>query len=493
MKWKAKIIAVVVALLVVVLVVFAVYMCMPDTTYHYDNQTRQNYSREDFYTEYLDLVIEKQNTEETDENTEILSNSVVNIINGNNVILNFDDLTPLAMQIAQHFKNDAGQYDYVQGEEGGYSWYGDAPITIGDKSVPNTSSSHRDCSCLVSLMCYFTGIDSVYTHRSSGKYAETFPVVNAETFESARVGDIISTDAKGHVEMIVKVDTDKVYFANAGSTDAITKTAAQGYAYSYAKTKKISEWHAGPNCHLRRASTFAISQAASNQTNSAPSSGASGFSANQNLGGVSYDIYEPSNASTTTPVIFAFHGKSASNLELDSNTFALRALVNNGKLKPNAYIIFPRKGDGAWDATKYSAFMKSFVSNKGLTGSVYYYGFSMAAYDAPEIINACGSGFIKAAALIDGDPFSGNVNLQINDYLGLKGIYIVEAYENRVTGANDSKLSGFTGTLKVDDFSHVKSHVWANGYAAASSGSDCNCSPWNCDSAGDAVGWLLQQ
>lgn len=60
-------------------VIFAVYLAMPDTTYITETEDagRNNYSREDFYTEYLDMVAELSNST-TDLTADTLSQSVIN-------------------------------------------------------------------------------------------------------------------------------------------------------------------------------------------------------------------------------------------------------------------------------------------------------------------------------------------------------------------------------------------------------------------------------
>ena len=207
-----------------------------------------NYSHEDFYTEYLDLVLQKEQQAEN-ENEKILDNSITvddalaNSVSGG--IVNFNDLTGLARSVAKNFKNSKGQYDYSQ-SSGKSQWPGS--ITIGDKVVPNDSYSRRDCSMFVSLMCYFMGADSTFICRNSAGF-NCYPEVKTSTFEGAKVGDVIA--GPGHVEIIVKIDSDNVYFGNCGSSKSIQKTAEQGYSHTLKKTASIQSWHKG-TCHLYR-------------------------------------------------------------------------------------------------------------------------------------------------------------------------------------------------------------------------------------------------
>ncbi|MBQ2885810.1 MAG: hypothetical protein IJE43_18965 [Alphaproteobacteria bacterium] len=250
MKLKTKLQLMTILVVIGIILVFCVYMCMPETYRLVDSGVQiNNYSREDFYTEYLDLVIQKQN-EEKDESEDIVSQSIINGVPSGTTFSG--DLLQLSKDVAVNFKDENGDYDYSTSMDG-YLWAND--ISIAGRTVVNQKRSHRDCSCFVSLMCYFMGIDSNWVHRGSSGFT-CFPVVQGDTFEVARVGDIICSDTQGHVEIIVKVDDDYVYFGNCGSTSAITKTATQGYSYKKKKTDLISSWRSSYVEHLHRAPNF---------------------------------------------------------------------------------------------------------------------------------------------------------------------------------------------------------------------------------------------
>lgn len=77
LKVKVKLGIFVFSLIAVISVVFAIYLAMPDTiAVMDDNITVNNYSREDFYTEYISIKLENQEDNE-DKNEEILKDSVV--------------------------------------------------------------------------------------------------------------------------------------------------------------------------------------------------------------------------------------------------------------------------------------------------------------------------------------------------------------------------------------------------------------------------------
>ena len=219
-----------------------------------------------------------------------------------------------------------------------------------------------------------------------------------------------------------------------------------------------------------------------------------------NDSGMEYYIYRPDGSNTAgKPIIFAFHGTNPTSKEIDVGEFAAYQLVKDGKVTPNAIIVYPTKNySSSWvrfsstsaEAIKIAKFIKNIVSSEGADESrVFYYGFSMATYDAANIIKATGIGYFRAAVLNDGTPR----NISDNNYLGLKGIYIIEAAENNYSGTSENKANGafsnFNGIFKLEDHSG-KSHAWANGFAIADSEGDA-LGVWNCNEAGNAFGWLL--
>ena len=78
LKTKIELGAITLGIVIVVAIVFAIYLAMPDTVAVIDDGIKtNNYSREDFYTKYLDLKLEQEEAEK-DENAEKLSQSVLN-------------------------------------------------------------------------------------------------------------------------------------------------------------------------------------------------------------------------------------------------------------------------------------------------------------------------------------------------------------------------------------------------------------------------------
>lgn len=216
--------------------------------------------------------------------------------------------------------------------------------------------------------------------------------------------------------------------------------------------------------------------------------------------GMEYYIYRPDGTNTSgKPIIFAFHGTNPTSKEIGVGEFAAYELVKDKKVTPDAIIVYPTKNySSSWvkysstssEAQKISKFIKNIVEQEDADSNrVYYYGFSMGSYDAANIIKATGVGYFRAAVLNDGNPS----NISNNNYLGLKGIYIIEAAENNFSGTSDNKANGtfnaFNGKFKLEDHSG-NSHAWANGFAVADTAGDA-LGIWKCNEAGNAFGWLL--
>ena len=149
------------------------------------------------------------------------------------------DLLSIAKIVCAKFTYQ-GKYNYSQaaGSAG--------TILCNNKSI---ATPHRDCSCLVSAMLYFSGMESMWIHRSSGDFYNikgkqlVADSKSNSTFQNVQVGDIIVK--QGHVAMAVKRDEQYVYFADAGCTDAIEHTAIQGWDEKYHVTDSISKWRSG--------------------------------------------------------------------------------------------------------------------------------------------------------------------------------------------------------------------------------------------------------
>lgn len=77
-KAKIKLGGLIFCIAIIACVIFGIYIAMPDTIAIVDSNTAvNNYSREDFYTEYISIKLENQEDVE-DKNEEILESSVVN-------------------------------------------------------------------------------------------------------------------------------------------------------------------------------------------------------------------------------------------------------------------------------------------------------------------------------------------------------------------------------------------------------------------------------
>lgn len=214
--------------------------------------------------------------------------------------------------------------------------------------------------------------------------------------------------------------------------------------------------------------------------------------------GVEYFMYTPDTGTNGKPVVFVYHGIQSSTAELDAEELAVYSLAKQGKIKLDAVLVFPRKAYGQWSpkVNAYAAFMKNVVEQYSLnTNRVYFYGFSQGSYSGLEIINACDSGFIKAAVFVDGNP-ENKLRFRDHQYFGLRGIAIMEAAESRYSGTTENRANGafsdFAGNFILHDYSGIKSHSWINGFSAATNPGDAT--RWgNCTEASNILGWVLQQ
>lgn len=138
------------------------------------------------------------------------------------------DFTDCAKAICLKFTNSSGNYDYSQNVGSNGS------IDFNGLSVTTT---HRDCSCLVSALRYLMGIDSNWVHRNSVTFS-TMASTGATTYGDVQVGDVLWRS--NHVAMVVKIEGSTVYIADAGSTSNIQKTAENGYAYTAQTSEPLS-------------------------------------------------------------------------------------------------------------------------------------------------------------------------------------------------------------------------------------------------------------
>ncbi len=235
LKTKIKLGAITFCIVIVIAVVFAIYLAMPDTVAVMDDGIKtNNYSREDFYTKYLVLKLEQEESEK-DENAEKLSQSVLNYGQSNSTVdakelsgklINTSKLLCSAMN--GKYSNDVG------------TWIND--VTYDGRTI-TIAEGRADCSGLVSAILYLVGYDSKYIPRSSDSFKNLLSTaeVNVKSCAELQVGDILvwRTTNKGHVEIVVNKDANKIYVAGAGSNDAIKKTAQNGYKADIDLAKQI--------------------------------------------------------------------------------------------------------------------------------------------------------------------------------------------------------------------------------------------------------------
>lgn len=167
-----------------------------------------------------------------------------------------DDVLAMSAAVAERFKktgqpnykpsgwvNPGGLFFNYSQSNGMYQ-----ELSYNGKTVKTT---HRDCSCYCSAMRYLLGMDSNYVHRNSSSFKSNVPDVTStvHTFGDCRVGDVLWKN--GHVAMIVKVDSSKVYVGDCGSGETsdhgsgtighnIDNTAAQGYSYTFSVNDSFS-------------------------------------------------------------------------------------------------------------------------------------------------------------------------------------------------------------------------------------------------------------
>lgn len=179
--------------------------------------------------------------------------------------------------------------------------------------------------------------------------------------------------------------------------------------------------------------------------------------------GVEYILYNPDITTSTNgkPIIFVFHGIESSESELDAGGgLAAYQLISRNVIKPNALIVFVRKDYGNWADNSehslksqiYATFIHNVLASTGAdTSRVYYYGFSMGAWDGPAIIKACGEGTFKAAVFNDGNPFSCITDGELEQYV-LDNDRAES--DNNMANQNMSPINGNRGVIFIGE-SHV--------------------------------------
>lgn len=154
----------------------------------------------------------------------------------------------VASAVASSFVNSSGNYVYGQKAARAASYNGKTQL-----------SDHCDCSCLVSIFLYFSGLNgSNYIHYSSatlynGSYGTKIYQANGTsgtTFSSIQPGDVFV--CSGHTAVVVNKDSDYVYFADCGSVDGVRNTATRGWHQKFALTDDIGKWRNKPLKVFRR-------------------------------------------------------------------------------------------------------------------------------------------------------------------------------------------------------------------------------------------------
>ena len=176
------------------------------------------------------------------------------------------------------------------------------------------------------------------------------------------------------------------------------------------------------------------------------------------LNDISYYEYIPANVDSNTPVIFAFHGYGASygnEMYEGKGVFTLYTKIYHKMISPKAIIVYPTKDNGHWctNLYSYSQFIKLYLADKK-NKEIYYYGFSIGAYDSFKIIQSCPNVF-KKAILVDGKAIEDNLDIDINS-LNLSDIYFIngkygdypELIDNLVKNLKDTKVTEYNYDLE---------------------------------------------
>lgn len=142
-----------------------------------------------------------------------------------------NDYRPGAQAVAMTYKNSSGVFDYSQSASSNGKW---------SYNGKEHNSSHRDCSCFCSAMCYIYGYESAYVHRTSVGFSSAYTGYPANNFKVSdlRPGDILWRSE--HVAMVVYNDGTTCYVADCGKTSRIEDTANKGYTYTYSCADTLS-------------------------------------------------------------------------------------------------------------------------------------------------------------------------------------------------------------------------------------------------------------
>lgn len=122
---------------------------------------------------------------------------------------------------------------------------GQIAATCNGKSV---KAHRRDCSAFVTAYLFAVGVTADNMNRGSSHFVSgnvpgfTNTLSTDKTWGTCQLYDVIARH--GHVAIVVKIDDNNVYLADAGSTDAISSTAANGYASKrvYSKSDKLAKF-----------------------------------------------------------------------------------------------------------------------------------------------------------------------------------------------------------------------------------------------------------
>lgn len=99
----------------------------------------------------------------------------------------------------------------------------------------------RDCSAYTMAILYFGGVMPTNTNWNSTAQNDNLECVSTNgTFRDAQVGDVLWKS--GHVGIVVEIKDDKVYVADAGSTNSIIKASETGYSYCFNIDDSVKEW-----------------------------------------------------------------------------------------------------------------------------------------------------------------------------------------------------------------------------------------------------------
>ena len=164
-----------------------------------------------------------------------------------------DDITAIAKAVAEvYLVNGEGWYTHggTNMAQGPNAWNGKGgriddsinyvpygTVTYNGRNVaPYTNSSGkylRCCNGLVSGVAYLAGASGFkdgWCYKSCADLGAMGTSLGNCSINDLKCGDILYFG--GHVAIVVKVDSNNVYIADAGSPGGILKTGTQGYAYT---------------------------------------------------------------------------------------------------------------------------------------------------------------------------------------------------------------------------------------------------------------------